>query len=471
MVGNNQIDTCHIFISTVFLIYYPCHKKVRNNQIITRRYLMEFKRERYLKKLNSSIGNGMVKIITGPRRSGKSYLLFHIFKDHLLKSGVREDHIIELKLDHASNIKYRNLNEFTSYFKERRIDDDKTNFFLIDEIQLVEKKENPYVKGQMISFYDSLNEFMDYGNTEIFVTGSNSHMLSSDIATEFRGRGWQIRMNPLSFSEIREETPLEINDFSLWDTYWKYGGLPYCALEADEEKKRQYLNEVFLTTYLKDIADRNGLKDDIALKEITSFLASSVGSLLNPTKISNTFKSKESRNISSNTVSRYISYLEDAFMIDKVQRYDLKGKEIINGSGKYYFADMGIRNAAAFYKGYDQEPHFMENIIYNELISRGYLVNIGAITNVENVNGKPTKVTREVDFIIEKYGKRFYIQSAYLIDNEEKLKQEKESFKRIKDTFQRVIITKYTSGTFYDEDGTLRIGLFDFLLGKDTNLI
>lgn len=430
---------------------------------------MIFARSAYLEKLISSIGNGMVKIITGPKRSGKSYLLSNIFKGYLLRSGVKEDHIIQLKLDQISNAKYRNLKKFTAYFKERMVLDGKTNFFLIDEIQLVEKVENPYVRGQMLSFYDSLNEFLDYENVEIFVTGSNSNMLSNDIATEFRGRGWQIRLNPLSFMELKEAFPNSDN-LALWDDYWKYGGLPSCVLENDESKKRQYLNNVFLVTYLKDIADRNNLKDEVALREITSYLASSVGSLLNPTKISNTFATKEKFTISPNTIKRYISYLDDAFILSSVQRYDLKGKDIINGSGKYYFTDMGIRSAASGFMGLDQEPHFMENIIYNELVTRGYQVNIGAISGVERINDKPTKVTREIDFVCGKNGQKFYIQSVYLIENEEKLRKEKESFSRIKDNFQKIIISKFTSGLSYDEDGIIRMGLFDFLLRK-TNML
>ncbi len=429
---------------------------------------MEIKRDLYLEKITSSIGNGMVKIITGPRRCGKSYLLFNLFKKWLIDSNVQEDHIICLKLDLMVNAKYRNLENFTQYFRSKKIDDGETNYFLIDEIQLVEKIENPYVKGQIISFYDALNEFLSYENVEIFVTGSNSKMLSSDIATEFRGRGWQIRMNPLSFLEIRNIVDKSINNFDLWDVYVKYGGLPYCVLENDEAKKRQYLNQVFLTTYLKDICEHNELKNEQALYELTSFLASSVGGLINPTKISNTFQSKEHKSISSNTIDKYIKYLEDAFMISRVQRYDLKGKDIINGSSKIYFEDLGIRSAASGYKGFDQEPHFMENIIYNELVSRDFLVNVGSITTVENCNNKPTKVTREVDFVCEKAGKKFYIQSALYIENKEKLIQEKESFKKIKDYFQRIIISKFVTSTFYDEEGICYMGLFDFLLDKDS---
>ena len=408
---------------------------------------MVFARKRYLDQLTASIGNGMIKVITGPRRSGKSYLLFTIFRDWLLRSGVQDDHILSLKLDQQSNARYRNLDEFVSFFKSQRKTDGKPTYFLIDEIQLVASKENPWVKGQFLTFYDALNEFLGWENIEVFVTGSNAPMLSSDIATEFRGRDWQIPMYPLSYSEIREQTDSSINDFSLWDLYWKYGGLPACVLESDESKKQQYLKQIYSTTYLKDIAERHHLRDDIILENLVAYLASSVGSVLNPTNISNTFKSKLHMIVAPATIRRYITYLNDAFVISEAQRFDLKGKAIINGSSKYFFNDMGLRNAAAHFLGQDQEPHFMEN-----------------------VKGKPTKVTREVDFVATKNGRKFYIQSAFLIDNPAKLQQEKESFRKIDDSFTRVIISKFTSGASYDEDGVLRLGLFDFLLNK-SNII
>ena len=304
---------------------------------------MEFNRKRYLDQLIASVGNGMIKVITGPRRSGKSYLLFTIFRDWLLRSGVPDDHILSLKLDQQSNARYRNLDEFIAFFKSQRKMDGKPTYLLIDEIQLVAAQENPWVKGQFLTFYDALNEFLDWEDTEVFVTGSNSHMLSSDIATEFRGRDWQIPMHPLSYSEIREQTDSNIDNFSLWDLYWKYGGLPACVLESDESKKQQYLKQIFSTTYLKDIAERHHLRDDIILENLVAYLASSVGSVLNPTNISNTFKSKMYTSVAPATIRRYITYLIDAFAISEAQRFDLKGKAIINGSSKYFFHDMGLR--------------------------------------------------------------------------------------------------------------------------------
>lgn len=424
---------------------------------------MEFKRTKYIKELRDSIGNGMVKIITGPRRAGKSYLLFSLFPHFLHEQGIDDAHIVSLKLDERGNERYRDVDELSHYFEQRRTKDGKTQFFLIDEIQLCPPKENPWVKGQMITFYDVLNEFLGFPHTEVFVTGSNSHLLSSDIATEFRGRGWQIPVHPLSFSEIREVTPPSVNDFELWETFFRYGGLPACVMETDESRKRSYLKEVYLTTYLKDIADRHHLRDDVALGELTSVLASSVGSLVNPNKISNTFRSEEGILIAPATIHRYLGYLEDAFLISTAKRHDLKGKRIIGGSAKCYFEDLGLRSAAAGFLGMDQEPHFMENAIYNELVSREYHVDVGSVTSNELIDGKQTKVTREIDFVVDDFGEKYYIQSAFYIADEKKLAQEKAPFKRISDSFQRIIISKFTSGISYDEDGVVRMGLFAFL--------
>lgn len=428
---------------------------------------MEFARRKYLGDLASSIGNGMVKIVTGPRRSGKSYLLFNLFVGYLRSQGVADDHIVGLQLDKGENARYRDLDELSKYFSDRRAQDGKTQFFLIDEIQLAEPKDNPWAKGQKITFYDVLNDFLGYPNTEVFVTGSNSRLLSTDIATEFRGRGWQISMHPLSFSEIREATPNSVSDYSLWEAYYRYGGLPACVSEADEAKKRRYLSGVFEATYLRDIADRHGLRGETALRELTSFLASSVGSLVSPNKISNAFRSREGLSTAPATISRYISYLQDAFLISEAKRYDLKGKSFISGSSKCYFDDLGLRSAAAGFKGMDQEPHFMENAIYNELIARGYQVNVGAVISNEYIGGRQTKVSREVDFVVEDFGERYYIQSALYLPDEAKVMQEKASFKRIGDSFQKIIITKFTSGISNDPDGVVRMGLFDFFEDKE----
>lgn len=432
---------------------------------------MKFSRSLYLDKLVSSIGNGMIKVITGPRRSGKSYLLIHIFREWLREHGVPDDRIFMMDLSDDRNDSFRNPLNLGQYLRSV-LPTEGQAFLFIDEIQLCESIDSPAFEGYktsdghvpQVTFYSVLNGILSsYSNVEVFVTGSNSRMLSSDIATEFRGRGWQIHMHPLSFREIREQTPASVNDFELWDTYWKWGGLPGCAVLSSEEEKRQYLSEVYQTTYLKDIVDRYSLRNESSFSEITSFLASAVGSLINPNKLSNAFQSKEKTSVCPDTIRRYFDYMEDAFLVSKTQRYDLKGKAIIGGQAKYYFQDLGLRNAASGFKGMDQEPHCMENVIYNELRLRGYQVNVGVVTSNEFINGKQVRVSREVDFVVETSKRRFYIQTALYLQSEEKVAQEKASLLRIGDGFNKIIITKFTSGISSDEDGTIRLGLFDFL--------
>lgn len=432
---------------------------------------MQFERPKYLQELVSSIGNGMIKVITGPRRSGKSYLLNPIFTEYLLAHGIPKDRIFMLDLSDDRN---EELHNPISLGKKVRsiLPREGQAFLFIDEIQLCESIESPYFEGvqtvsgkkPMITFYSVLNGLLSSNrNVDVYVTGSNSHMLSSDIATEFRGRGWQIHMHPLSFGELREATPTSVNDFDLWNSFYRWGGLPGCALLATEKEKRAYLKDVFLTTYIRDVADRHALRNEHSLEEVTSFLSTSVGSLISADKLANTFRSKENSHISPDTVRKYFDYLEDAFLVSKAQRYDLKGKETIGGTAKYYFQDLGLRSAAAGFKGMDQEPHFMENAIYNELQARGYQVNVGVISTNEMVNGRQTRVNREVDFVVETHGRRFYIQSAYWIPDAAKLSQEKAAFRRIGDGFTKIIVSKFTDGISSDEDGVVRIGLFDFL--------
>lgn len=421
---------------------------------------MYIKRNYYLNQLISSLGNGLVKIVTGPRRSGKSFLVFHLFKDYLLNQGVSDDHIIELSLDSAKNIEYRNPLSLAAYFDERHHSDGKTYYFLIDEIQFVKNCQNPFLKDQEVTFYDSLNQFLGYHDTEIIITGSNSNRLSKDIATEFRGRGWQIRMHPLSFSEFKEgRTTLGLDDFGLWNLYRLYGGLPAITNIPDTPSKRKYLEEVFNVTYRKDIIDRYGLRSDTSISDITKIRASSVGSFVNPQKISDAFLSKEKTSISCPTVKRFLSYREDSFLLSKAERYDIKGRRFIQANYKYYFEDRGLRNAAVLFAGEDQEPHFMENIVYNELIRRGYHVYVGIVSGIES--GK--KKDYEVNFVADKGGEKVYIQSALLIPDKEKRNQEKRPLRKIKDSFKKIIITKYSGDGLYDEDGILHLNLFDFL--------
>lgn len=435
---------------------------------------MYISRDSYLDKLKASIGNGMVKIVTGPRRCGKSFLLFHIFKDYLLSSGVKTDHIIEMSLDDVKNVKYRNPIDLASYFKDR-VKDDAPYYFLIDEIQFCESVDNPAFKGYKtedgytpkVTFYDVLNGFLALKNVEVFVTGSNSHMLSSDIATEFRGRGWQIRIHPLTFKEFKEANAQRNSDtFSLWKQYYLYGGLPQISLLPDEPSKREYLKQVFENTYINDIIERYSLRNDSSIKDLVEVMATNVGSLVNPTRIANTFKSEMKSTIQPATVSKYIEHMEDSFLLNSACRYDLTGRKFIGASNKYYFEDMGLRYAASAFVGKDQEPHYMENVIYNELLYRGYHVSVGAITVFDHSNGKTQRVNLEVDFIAEKFDQTIYIQSALYIPDDEKMEQELRPLRKVGDSFKKVLITKYEGNGTYDKDGIYHMNLFDFLLNE-----
>ncbi len=421
---------------------------------------MYIQRNIYLNQLVSSLGNGRAKIVTGPRRSGKSFLVFHLFKDYLLKQGIKEDHIIELNLDSAKNISYRSPLAFASYFDKRHKSDGKTYYFLIDEIQFVESCPNPTIPDQKVTFYDALNQFLEYGDTEVIVTGSNSKRLSKDIATEFRGRGWQISRHPLSFLEFKEANGiLGLDDYRLWELYYLYGGLPAVSQIPDIPSKRKYLEEVFNTTYRKDIIERYSLRQDTAISDITKIVASSIGSLVNPMKIADTFLSKEKTSISCQTIKRYLSYREDSFLVSRVDRYDIKGRRFIQANCKYYFEDRGLRNAAAGFNGDDQEPHFRENVIYNELILRGYHVSIGTLSALEEGKRKDY----EIDFVADRGDNKVYIQSALRIPDQEKRTQEKRPFRKVKDSFKKVLVTKYSGSGLYDQDGILHLNLFDFL--------
>lgn len=429
---------------------------------------MEIERNLYLEKMENSIGNGMVKIVTGPRRCGKSYLLFKLFVDYLRSQGVAEDHIVALSLDRRENLRYRDLNELAKYFEDRKTKDSKRQFFLIDEIQLCPPKENPWVKGQMASFYEVLNEFLHFPDVDVFVTGSNSHLLSSDIATEFRGRGWQIPMHPLNFSEFLSTKQDQSNPFALWDEYWRYGGLPMCVLTKEESAKIQYLRDTFQVTYLLDIIDRYRLRNNEGvIGSLVKVLASSVGSPISFSKIANTFSSATGEKIAPRTVENYISHMKDAFLIQETQADFLKGRQFIGAPSKYYFEDLGLRFAATDFKGDDQESHYMENIIYNELISRGYIVNTGRLCANERKDGKQESHQYEIDFVCEKAGTRIYIQSAMYIPDEAKMAQEKRPLLMVRDSFQKILVSKFFSSATYDNNGILQVGLFDFLTKPD----
>lgn len=414
---------------------------------------MEVKRDYYLSKLIESRGNGLVKIITGIRRCGKSFLLFTLFRDYLLKSGVREDHIIQLDFDVIENRKYRDPEVAFNYVNSKIIDKDEY-YVLFDEIQLLG------------DFESVLNSFMKRENVDVYATGSNSHMLSYDIATEFRGRSWQIHVYPFSYKEFKDAHPDYESD-KAFDEYVTYGGMPYLLNLVNETDKVTYLTNLFNETYLKDIIERNHLRANNSLRNIINVLCSSEGSLSNPHKISDTFRSTSDKSISETTVSNYIEYLKDAFLISEAKRYDIKGKNYISATSKFYFVDPGIRNAILGFR--QVEPtHIMESIVYYELLRRGWSVDVGVVnTYYMNKEDKKQRISYEVDFVCNQGSKRTYVQSAFAIDTEEKMNQEKRSLRKIDDSFRKVIIIKGRMGPRYDDEGILHIGLYDFLEGAD----
>ena len=412
---------------------------------------MIIKRDFYLSKLIQHKKNGLVKIITGIRRCGKSYLLFKLFRDHLLESGIKEDHIISVALDDFGNRKLQNPDELYNYVKSQIIDGE-DYFILLDEIQLVSE------------FESVINGFMHIDNADIYVTGSNSKFLSSDIITEFRGRGDEIRVYPLNFSEFYS---VYGGDFdNAWIMYCNYGGMPLCLSMETLADKAKYLTGLFDTTYLADIINRNNLRGNEEINELTDVLASSIGSLTNPLKIANTFASSKNVKLSANTISNYLTYLQDAFLVEKAVRYDIKGKKYINTPAKYYFVDMGLRNARLSFRQ-QEYTHIMENVIYNELRLRGYSVDVGVVENVGKEEGFSVRKSFEVDFVVNLGNRRYYIQSAYNIPTEEKMAQEQASLLSINDAFRKIIIVNQPIMSGYNEQGILMLSLQDFLMNPE----
>ena len=410
--------------------------------------MKEIKRDVYLNKLISRKENGLIKIITGIRRCGKSYLLDPLFKNYLLESGVKEDHIIKLELDKEENKKYRDSHELNEYIKSQ-IKDKDTYYILLDEIQMVE------------GFESVLNSFLYERNLDVYVTGSNSKFLSSDIITEFRGRGDEIKVFPLSFAEYVEAFKGDKQD--AWNEYVLYGGLPLILSKKTDEEKSKYLKDLFDQTYIKDIIERNNIQRVDILDSIINMLASSVGSLTNPKKIYDTFVSNGEKEISSNTVNSYIKYIEDSFIVNKSDRYDVKGKKYIQTPQKYYFSDIGLRNARLNFRQ-QEENHIMENIIYNELIVRGYNVDVGVVELREGNQRKQL----EVDFVCNLGNKRYYVQSALNLDTREKTIQEERPLMNINDNFKKIIVVKDTMKHWITEEGILVIGIQEFLLDKNS---
>ena len=410
--------------------------------------MQEFKREQYLNELIASKENKLIKVITGIRRSGKSYLLDPIFKNYLIASGVKENHIIKLDLDLIENHKYRDPIELFNYVMNK-VKDRGMYYILLDEIQLVD------------NFEEVLNSFLKKSNLDVYVTGSNSKFLSSDIITEFRGRSTEIKIYPLSFKEFVEAKNMP--EDKAWKEYMQYGGLPPVVLQTNDKQKREYLANLFETTYLKDIVERNSIKRKDVLDAIVNILASSIGSLTNPSNIYKTYLSTGDKDISLNTITLYIAYLENAFLIKKVERYDVKGRKYITTPFKYYFADLGLRNIKLNFRQ-QEENHIMENIIYNELLLRGYNVDVGVVES----RNKNNRVSYEIDFVCNMASNRYYIQSALSIDEPEKNIQESRPLNHVKDNFKKIIVVKDNINAWHNEDGILIIGITEFLLNSNS---
>ena len=427
-----------------------------------------YPREQYLNKIISKKDNGRIKIITGLRRSGKSVLLFQLYRDWLIREGIHEDHIIALALDIWENAKYRNPIELDKYVRDRMVADGEKYYIFIDEIQFVAEIQNPYVDNPnaRISFIDVVLGFMQMKNADVYVTGSNSRMLSSDILTQFRDRGDEIRVYPLSFAEFYRE--YKGDKRGAWQDYYTYGGMPFVtSLETHEEKSR-YLKDLFDRTYIKDVLERHEIKNDAAVLSILlDILASGIGSLTNPTRLSNTFKSERQIAIGSETIEKYIGYFEEAFLIEKAVRYDIKGRKYIGTPAKYYYTDLGLRNARLGFRQLE-ETHIMENVLYNDLIRRGMDVDIGVVEyNTKDSAGKKIRKQLEVDFVVNKGDKRFYIQSALSIADPEKKEQEIASLKRIPDSFSKIVVVRDYLNPWQDENGIVYLGIEQFLLNED----
>ena len=414
---------------------------------------MEFNRDLYLQKLISASKNDMIKIVTGIRRCGKSYLLFEIFRNYLLSQGVAEDHIIGLALDDNRNKDLRNPDKLLEYIDSQLIQDGQTSYVILDEVQMVD------------DFVGVLLSMTHMRNVQTYVSGSNSRFLSKDVVTEFRGRGWEIRVRPLSFAEYLEGVGGDKRD--ALEDYYTYGGLPAVAKMETPEEKEAYLKDLYRTIYLKDIIERNRLQNEEGLEEIFRVLASSMGTAVNPTKIANTFKSVANIKISSHTITKYIEYLKDAFLVSEAIRYDVKGRKYIGADSKFYFEDPGIRNAIIGFRQVEYS-HMMENVLYNELCARGYSVDVGLVEVWEkNEKGNIVHKRVEVDYVINRGSQRIYVQSAYSMPDEEKRDQEQRPLIKINDSFRKIIISGEHKGKFYNDEGVLRIGVFDFLLDRD----
>ena len=413
---------------------------------------MEICRDRYLNQLICKQHNGLIKVITGLRRCGKSYLLFELFRNHLLASGIAQDHIIEIPFDSFENKPFRDPNVLYPHLKQRICDHESWYYILLDEVQLLD------------DFESVLNSLLRMKNVDIYVTGSNARFLSKDVITEFRGRGDEIRMHPLSFAEFVSAYPGTKQD--AWNEYILYGGLPFIFNFPTPDQKIAFLKSLFEETYISDIVGRHHIRNRSELEDLLNILSSSIGSLTNPTKLSAAFKSIKKKTISNTTIKNYLDYLCDSFLLDSAVRYDVKGKKYIDTPLKYYFTDLGLRNARLNFRQLE-ETHTMENVIFNELKIRGFNVDVGVITQYgTNEKGNGIRRQLEIDFVCNQGSKRYYIQSAYALPTEEKMEQEQRSLMLTGDFFKKIIITKDTPAPYYNASGVLIMSIYDFLLNE-----
>ena len=426
---------------------------------------MEIARDKYLEDLKLRMGNGMVKVVTGIRRCGKTYLLFNLFRRHLKEVGVDDAHVIELALDARENAQYRDPDELYRYLSSR-IADEGTYYVLLDEVQYAISDDELRGKGSgPLAVYDVLNGLLHHRNVDVYVTGSNSRFLSKDVMTEFRGRGDEVHVMPLSFSEFMQAYHGDV--YHGWSEYVLYGGMPLLRSFETDEQKASYLTRLFDEVYLTDVIARNRVSKTQELEDVIDILASAVGSLTNPARISATFGSVLNSSIDEATVKRYIEYLEDAFLVSEAMRYDVKGRKYIGTPKKYYYEDIGLRNARLGFRQVE-ENHLMENVVYNELRKRGLRVDVGVVERRRKVNGKDERAQLEVDFVANLGYRRYYIQSALNLDSPEKAEQEKQSLKLIDDSFKKIVVVNRVMRPYMDDDGILTMGLFDFLLEPDS---
>jgi len=431
---------------------------------------MEIRRDFYLKQLIERKHNGLVKVVTGLRRVGKSYLLFKLFKDHLLASGVRESQIVEVALDQAKFEKLLNPLVLAEYIRDH-VKGKGPFYVLIDEIQLSLKVKKPGIKfadiapedrkHAYVTFYDVLNEFRAMRNVDVYVTGSNSKMLSKDVATNFRDRGFEVRVHPLSFGEYVEATGLDKSE--AFDEYLIWGGMPMAALERNDAVRSKYLKDLFAKVYMKDIRERHKLKDDTALERVADMLFSSIGSLTSPFNISATLRNQAKLRTTDRTIKKYLDYFDEAFLFSKARRYDVRGRRYLYYPEKYYATDLGLRNARINFRQ-SEASHLMENAIYNELIRRGYNVDVGVVEHFSKENGKTVRRQHEIDFVVNLGLKKVYVQSAFRIPDGEKREQERRSLKWSGDFFRKIVVTSGTRRPLVDADGIVYVGVIPFLL-------